>query len=72
MWHTAGRRKMCMGLDWENGIKRPLGRPRQRWEDNTKMYDQEIGCRLNSTGSKEGLVEGSTEHSSELLGFKKC
>ena len=23
--------------------KRPLGRPRCRWEDNTKMYLQEIG-----------------------------
>jgi hypothetical protein len=36
------------------------------------MYDQEIGRGLNSTGSKEGLVEGSTEHSNELTGFKKC
>jgi hypothetical protein len=25
--------------------KRPLGRPRRRWEDNIKMYLQEIGCR---------------------------
>jgi hypothetical protein len=22
---------------------RPLGRPRRRWEDNTKMYIQEVG-----------------------------
>ena len=63
---------MHTGLGWEIGIKRPLGRPRHRWGDNTKMYDQEIGCRLNSTGSKEGLVEGSNEHSNELPGFKKC
>jgi len=26
--------------------KRPLGRPRCRWEDNTKMNFQEVGCRL--------------------------
>jgi hypothetical protein len=24
--------------------KRPLGRPRRRWEDNTKMELQEVGC----------------------------
>jgi hypothetical protein len=24
--------------------KRPLERPRRRWEDNMKMYLQEVGC----------------------------
>jgi hypothetical protein len=24
--------------------KRPLGRPRRRWEDNIKMHDPEVGC----------------------------
>ena len=24
--------------------KRPLGRPRSRWEDNNKMDFQEVGC----------------------------
>jgi hypothetical protein len=24
--------------------KRPLGRPRRRWEDNIKMNLQEVGC----------------------------
>jgi hypothetical protein len=24
--------------------KRPLGRPRCRWEDNITMYLQEVGC----------------------------
>jgi hypothetical protein len=24
--------------------KRPLGRPRRRWESNTKMDLQEVGC----------------------------
>jgi len=24
--------------------KKPLGRPRRRWEDNMKMYIQEVGC----------------------------
>ena len=26
------------------GGKRPLGRPRCRWEDNIKMNLQEVGC----------------------------
>jgi hypothetical protein len=26
------------------GVKRPLGRPRSRWEDNIKMDLQEVGC----------------------------
>jgi hypothetical protein len=26
--------------------KKPLGRPRRRWEDNIKMELQEVGCRL--------------------------
>ena len=25
--------------------KRPLGRPRRRWEDNIKIELQEVGCR---------------------------
>jgi len=24
--------------------KRPLGRPRRRWKDNSKIYLQEVGC----------------------------
>jgi hypothetical protein len=24
--------------------RRPLGRPRRRWEDNIKIYLQEVGC----------------------------
>jgi len=24
--------------------KRPLGRPRRRWEDNIKIHLQELGC----------------------------
>ena len=25
-------------------VKRPLGRPRRRWDDNIKMNLQELGC----------------------------
>ena len=31
--------------------KRPLGRPRHRWEDNIKMDLQEVGC-----GAMDGIV----------------
>ena len=26
--------------------KRPLGRPKRRWEDNIRMYLREVGCDL--------------------------
>jgi len=30
---------------WGNvRVKRPLGRPRRRWEDHIKMNLQEVGC----------------------------
>jgi len=31
--------------------KRPLGRPRRRWEDNVKTDLQEVGCEGAWTGS---------------------
>jgi hypothetical protein len=31
-------------LVWKSEGKRPLGRPRCRWEDNIKMDIQEVGC----------------------------
>ena len=43
--------------------KRPLGRPRRRWEDNIKMDLQEVGggWRLDGVGSGFGQVEGTCE-----------
>ena len=43
--HVArmGRIGMCMGCWWGRLGKRPLGRPRRRWEDNIKMDLQEVG-----------------------------
>jgi hypothetical protein len=29
---------------WKPEGKRPLRRPRRRWEDNNKMNFQEVGC----------------------------
>jgi hypothetical protein len=41
--HVArmGRREACIGFWWG---KRPLGRPRCRWENNIRMDLQEVGC----------------------------
>jgi hypothetical protein len=47
--------------------KRPLGRPRRRWEDNIKMNLREIrfGCGLDSSGSGREPVVDSCEHGNE-------
>jgi hypothetical protein len=34
--------------------KKPLGRPRHIWEDNTKMDHKEIGCAVDSSLSDDG------------------
>ena len=40
---TYGRRERCaQGFGGESEGKRPLGRPRRRWEDNIKTDFQEV------------------------------
>jgi len=41
MGETKGVYRVLVG---KREGKRPLGRPRHRWEDNIKMYLQEVGC----------------------------
>ena len=43
MWRVWGGERRAQGSGWEPEGKRPLGRPRQRWEDNIKMDLQEVG-----------------------------
>jgi hypothetical protein len=38
------RRGACRALVGKPEGRRPLGRPRHRWEDNIKMDLQEFGC----------------------------
>jgi len=38
------RRGLYRVLVGKSEGKRPLGRPRCRWEDNIKIYFQEVGC----------------------------
>jgi hypothetical protein len=40
----GARRFAYMVLVWKPEGKRPLGRPRLRWEDNIKMDLQDVGC----------------------------
>jgi hypothetical protein len=37
-------RVVYMVLVGKPEVKRPIGRPRHRWEDNIKMDLQEVGC----------------------------
>jgi hypothetical protein len=38
------RGEVYTGIGGKLESKRPLGRPRRRWEDNIKMDLQEVGC----------------------------
>jgi hypothetical protein len=45
MWHLWGEgRGVYRVLVGKPGEKRPLGRPRRKWEDNIKIDLQEVGC----------------------------
>jgi hypothetical protein len=41
--HMGNKRVVCMVLVVKPKRKKPLGRPRRKWEDNIKMYLQEVG-----------------------------
>jgi len=41
---TYGKVETYTGFWGKQWGKRPLGRPRHRWEDNIKMDLQEVGC----------------------------
>jgi hypothetical protein len=43
MWHIWGRGAYRALVRKPEG-RRPLGRPRRRWEDNIKMDLREVGC----------------------------
>jgi hypothetical protein len=43
MLHSCGEERCIQGLVGKPEVKRPLGRPRHIWDDNTKMDLQEVG-----------------------------
>ena len=56
-------------------LKRTLGRPRRRWEDNIKMDIQDVGCGgygLGRDGTGYGQVTGSCECGTEHSGSIEC
>jgi hypothetical protein len=66
-------RKVYKVLEGKPEGKRPLGRPRRRWEDGIRMDLGEIGlgggCGLDLTGSRQGQVAGCCECGDEPSGF---
>jgi hypothetical protein len=64
-------RKVYKVLVGKSEGKRPLGRPRRRWEDGIRMDLREIGlgvCGLDSTVSRQGPVAGCCECGDESSG----
>ena len=69
------RRGVYRVLVGKPGGKRPLGRPRRRWEDTIKMDLQEVecgGCVLDRVGSGLGQVAGTSECGNENSDSTKC
>jgi hypothetical protein len=64
------RKKVYKVLVGKPEGKRPLGRPRRRWEDGVRMDRREIGLGggLDSTGSGQGPVAGCCECGDEPSG----
>ena len=55
--------------------KRPLGRPRHRWEDNVKMELQKVGGGCGDwmeLAKDRDKVAGTCEYGDENFGFQKC
>jgi hypothetical protein len=54
--------------------KRPLGRPRRRWDDNIKITLQEVGCGgMDWIGlTQDRQVAGNCECGHEPSGSIKC
>ena len=75
MWRVMGEgRGVHRVLVGKPEGKRPLGRPRRRWEDNIKMDLWEVGggWRLDGVGSGQGQMAGTCECGNELSGSVKC
>ena len=67
-------RGVCRVLVRKREGKGPLRKPRPRWEDNIKMYYQDVGWghELGWSGSGQGQVGSSCECDNEPSGSIKC
>jgi hypothetical protein len=71
MARMGEERKVYKVLVGKPERRRPLGRPRRRWEDGVRMVLREIGlggCGLDSTVSGQGPVAGCCECCDEPSG----
>jgi hypothetical protein len=69
VFSTYGEKRVVYrGLTWKPEEKRPLGRPRRRWEDDIKMDIEEVGWEhgLDSFGSVYGELMGCNENSGSI------
>jgi hypothetical protein len=67
MGEVRGAYNILVG--WPEG-RRPLGRPRHRWEDNSKMDLREIG--FGDVDWIHWAQDRDSEHGNEPLGSIKC
>jgi hypothetical protein len=44
MWHVGGEKEHIQGFGGKSEGRRPLGRPKCKWEVNIKMDLQDVGC----------------------------
>ena len=75
MQHVWGEERRIQGFGEEREGKRPLGRPRDRWENNIMIGLHVVGCGCMDwigSGSGQGQVEGICECGVERSGSAKC
>jgi hypothetical protein len=72
--HIGQRRGLYGLLVGRPEGKRPLERPRRRWENNSKMDIQDVGYGVTDWIElvQERQVAGTCKCSYELSGSKKC
>jgi hypothetical protein len=69
----GGERGVYRVLVGKPEVKRPLGRPRRRWEDNIRMDLLEVGCGgMNWIGLDQDKVAGTCGCDNDPSGSVKC
>jgi hypothetical protein len=67
------RRGAYRALVWKPEERRPLGRPRRRWEDNIKMGLREVGREgADRVALAQDREAGSCVYGDESSGSIKC
>jgi hypothetical protein len=68
--HGSEEKSLIQSFGGKARRRKPLGRPRRRWEDRIRMDLREVGwgCRVDPVGLRQGPVTGSCEYGDEPLG----